>query len=283
MTKKNFSLSEVVVISLLVFGFCVSANAQEQTYPSGKEFYPAVYGAFSEMHPNAKFLKIDFYNNSYTVTGVTGTRIGQGTSYDMTVRLTDSGEIETSYANTYQRIGRDSKWEFTSVGTFYNYKNGMNDVRKKILQIANNPADFSRYEKAAMGNIQFVYAILQDSTELAYESFIKTYIKESVFNISGQVSNVRDSNTEINEKKYKYVVTLSQKFDMGDEKSSSYLLALRDYSVHCRFYTDQDDVIRLTKTSVVKLQGRLTRISRGDVINVVLGVPVIYLDLIDVR
>ena len=283
MAKKSFSLSIMIVSLFLTFGVCVSVHAQGQTYPSGKEFYPAVYGAFSEMYPDAKFLKIDFYNNSYTITGVTGTRLGQGTSYDMTIRLIDSGEIETSYANTYHRIGRNSKWELTSVGTFYNYNNAMNDVRKKILAIANNPADFDRYEKAAMGDIQFVYTILLDSTSLAYESFIKTYIKEPVFNISGQVSDVSESDAEINDTKYKYVVTLTQRFDAGDDKSSSYLLALRDFSVYSRFYTDQDDVIRLSKTSVARLQGKMTRVTRGSVLNVVLGVPVLYLDLVDAR
>jgi len=290
MAKKNI-LSRTILFLFMVFGVCVSIFAQEQTYPSGKEFFPAVYGTFSEMYPNARFLKIDFYNNSYTVTGVTGSRLGQGTSYDMTVRLTQSGGIETSYANTYGRGGRDSKWEFTNVGTFYNYKNAMSAVVKKILSVANNPNDFDRYEKMAMSDIQFVYTIMNDLTELAYADFIKNYVKDSVFNINGHVSEVSESDKEVNGATYKYLVSLTQRTEAGDDKSSSYLLALRDVSVYCRFYTNRDDVIRLTKTSVMTVQGRLIAVNRsgmGITMNSSSGTGFglttgISLDLIDAR
>jgi hypothetical protein len=48
-------------------------------------------------------LDINFYNNSYTLTGITGLALTTPVSYDMTVRLTPTGEIDILYANIYMK------------------------------------------------------------------------------------------------------------------------------------------------------------------------------------
>jgi len=103
MARKGFFSAAIFIIALLVLGSCVSAPVAKQAYPTGTELYPAVYGTFSELYPKAKFLDIDFYNNKYVLTGITGLALTTPLSYDMIVQLSGSGEIDISYANIYMR------------------------------------------------------------------------------------------------------------------------------------------------------------------------------------
>ena len=60
--KACFSASFIMVVVLVI-----SAPVSGETkYPEGIELYPAIYGAFSELYPNARYRSIDFYNNTYT-------------------------------------------------------------------------------------------------------------------------------------------------------------------------------------------------------------------------
>jgi len=276
MKKKGVFSAAIFIIALLVLGGCVSAPVAKKAYPTGTEMYPAVYGVFTELYPNARYLNIDFYNNKYTLTGITGYALTTPISYDMTVRLSQSGEIDITYSDIYQMLDTSTrKWSKTDSFGFYNFNKAASDISERMTAIANDPATLDRYEKAAMADIKFVYTIMKDFTGLAFQDFIDKYAKGSVFSINGPISDVRESDKTINETTYKYVVTLTETLA---EKNSEYFFSslLSDY-VYCRFYTNQDDVIRLNKTAVLSVKGTLVGASQGSI-----GAS-LYLDLVDAR
>jgi hypothetical protein len=275
MTRKGFFMAVIVAVALLVFAGCVSAPVAKQAYPTGTELYPAIYGTFSELYPNAKYLDIDFYNNSYTITGITGLALTTPLSYDMTVRLSQAGEIDITYANLYMQDPNTRRWSKAEAFGFYNYNKAVSDVTSKIMAIANNSAEFDRSEKAAMADIKFVYAIMKNFTGLAFGDFIAKYAKGSVFNINGPISDVKEFGREVNGTTYKYVVTLTE--NLADKNADYFFSSLLGDYVYCRFYTNQDDVIRLSKTAVLSVKGALTGASQGAI-----GAS-LYLDLVDAR
>jgi hypothetical protein len=273
MTKKVFFVTAIVAVTLLVSVSCTSTPVERQAYPTGTEMYPAIYGTFSELYPRAKFLEIDFYNNKYTLTGITGYALTTLMSYDMTVQLTQSGEIDISYSNIYANDGKS--WSRANAFGFYDFKKAAADVSAKMIAIANDPAEFQRNEKAAMADIKFVYAIMRKFTGLAFKEFIANYAKGSVFNISGPISDVREFGRDMDGTTYSYIVTLTE--SLNDSSGNAFFSSLLGDYVYCRFYTNQSDVIRLSKTAVLSVKGTLVGASQGSV-----GAS-LYLDLVDAR
>ncbi|MDR2717036.1 MAG: hypothetical protein LBB89_03085 [Treponema sp.] len=259
MAKKSFFWAAIFVIVALVLGSCVSASVVKQAYPTGVELYPAVYGTFSEMYPNAKYTSIDFYNNTYTLTGITGMALTTPLSYDMTVRLTGSGEIDISYANLYQKDTTTGRWSKAEAFGFYNYNKAVSDITSKMLSIANDSAALARAEKAAMADIIFVYTIMEKFTDLAFKDFIQKYAKGSVFVLEGPVSDVKEYGKEIDGNTYKYLVTMNKNLIEDD----ALLSVLTGKTIYCRLYTNRDDVIRLSKTSVMKVSAKLVSAFKG--------------------
>ncbi|MDR0321164.1 MAG: hypothetical protein LBI28_06650 [Treponema sp.] len=276
MKKKWFLMTAIAVVVLLVTSSCFSLGgtpAEKQPYPTGTELYPAIYGTFSELYPNARYLDIDFYNNKYVLTGITGYAITTPLSYDMTVQLSQTGEIDISYANIYSR---DEKgWSRVESFGFYNFNQVASTISAKMVAIANNQADFDRHERAAMADIKFVYTIMKDFTGLAFGDFIEKYAKGSIFNISGPISDVRESSRVINGTTYRYLVTLSQ--NLVERNANLYFSSLLGDIVYCRFYTNQSDVIRLSRTAVLSVQGTLIGASQGSI-----GTG-ISLEMVDIR
>jgi hypothetical protein len=275
MAKKGLFMAAIVVVALLVLAGRSSPPVAKQAYPTGTELYPAIYGTFSELYPKAKYLDIDFYNNSYTITGITGLALTTPISYDMTVRLSQAGEIDILYANLYMQDVNTRRWSKAEAFGLYNYKRAFSDVSSKIIAIANDPAQFDRNEKAAMADIKFVNAIMKNFTGLAFGDFIEKYAKGSIFNINGPISDVKEFGKEINGTTYKYIVTLTE--NISDKSADVFTSSLLGDYVYCRFYTNQDDVIRLSKTSVLSVKGALTGASQGSI-----GTS-LYLDLVDAR
>ena len=262
MVKRIFFTAAILIAALLVIGSCVSAPVAKQAYPTGTEIYPAVYGTFSELYPNAKYLDIDFYNNKYVLTGITGYALTTPVSYNMIVQLTGTGEIDISYADIYMMDPNTRLWSRANAFGFYDFSKAAGTVSAKMIEIANDPATLEQNRKASMADIKFVYTIMKNFTGLAFRDFIDKYAKGSVFNISGPISNVREANREINSNTYKYAVTLTQ--NLKDDSSGYFSSLLSDY-VYCIFYTNQDDVIRLSRTSTLSVRGILVGASQGSI------------------
>ena len=121
------------------------------------------------------------------------------------------------------------------------------------MTIANDPAAFDRAEKAAMADIVFVYTMMENFTELAFKDFIQKYAKGSVFVLEGSVSDVKEYGKEVNEITYRYLVTMNKSLIEDD----SFFPAMTGKTIYCRFFTNRDDVIRLSKTSVIKVSANL--------------------------
>ncbi|MCL2440548.1 MAG: hypothetical protein FWD14_02285 [Treponema sp.] len=254
MKKKSFLLKAA---ALLVFGICALIPAAAQQYPADTAFYPSVYGAFSELYPNARYLSIDFYNNTYTLTGITGRAGLLAISYDLTVKLNQNRQIEFSYNNIYQRDA-NNRWTRINAFGMYRYNNAINAIRTKMMEIANNSSLFERFERAAMADIIFVNEIMKDFTDLAFTDFINNYAKGSVFNITGHISEVSEYNRELNGTRYSYQVTLSVNLS---SPSDAYLSGIAP-NIRCRFYTNNDNVIRLSRNSELSVQGTLVGATR---------------------
>jgi hypothetical protein len=276
MINHGIAIIGIAIAAFLSVASGASAPAAKPAYPSGTELYPAVYGTFSQLYPNARYLDINFYNNSYTLTGITGLALTTPISYDMTVRLTPTGEIDISYANIYQKDTSTGRWGKAEAFGLYNYNKAVSDITEKMLAIANDQAEFGRQEKAAMADIKFIFAVMKDFTGLAFGEFIEKYAKGSVFNISGPISDVKESGREIDGTTYKYLVTLTEK--LSGENSDYYFSSLLSDYVYCRLYTNEDSVIRLSKTSVLTVKGSLIGASQGGVVGASL-----YLDLVEVK
>jgi len=258
MAKKSFFSPAIFIIAALVLGSCASAPVK-QTYPTGMELYPAVYGTFSEMFPKARYAEIDFYNNSYVITGITGMALTTPLVYDLTVRLSQSGEIDISYQNLYMKDTNTGRWNKSNAFGMYDYNKTVNNITSKMLEIANNPAAFDRAEKAAMADIIFVYTVMEKFTDLAFKDFIAKYAKGSIFTLEGPVNDVKEYGKEVNGANYKYIITMNQNLIEDD----SLLSVLTGKTIYCRFYTNRDDVIRLSKTSVTKISGTLVSAFKG--------------------
>jgi len=272
----NHGIAILGIVIVAFFSIAASKTNSKPAYPAGTELYPAIYGTFSQLYPNARYLDIDFYNNSYTLTGITGMALLTPISYDMTVKLTPAGEIDISYANIYQKDVNTRVWSKAKAFGLYDYNKVVGNITAKILAIANDKAEFERQQKAAMADIKFVYAIMKNFTGLAFGDFIENYAKGSVFNISGPISDVKESGKTIGGTTYKYLVTLTQKLYYED--ADSYLSSLLSANVYCRLYTNEDSVIRLSKTSVLTVKGTLVEASRGGGIG-----ENLYLDMVEVK
>jgi len=268
MAKKSFFSVAIFIIAAFVLyasdpvvkqAYPSGSELYPAAYPSGTELYPAVYGTFAELYPKARYTSIDFYNNSYTLTGITGSALLTPITYDMTVKLSSSGEITISYANIYQYDARTRRWNRANAFGLYDYKKAVSTVTSKIQAIANDSAAFSRAEKAAMADILFVYAIMEDMTELAFKDFIEKYAKGSTFVLEGPVSDVKEYGNAINGTTYKYIVTMNKNLIEDD----SLLSVLTNKTIYCRVYTNRDDVIRLSKTSVTKISAALVSASKS--------------------
>lgn len=262
--KKNWVPHIIAIGAYVVFIVLGLASAttsgtteEKDAFPAEKEIYPAVYGAMIELYPKMPYLGIDFYNNAYKV-GITGFDLTFPLQYELTILKSQAGELDYSYANL---IERDSKgvWRPSKSFGFYNYKDVIAGFSSKILEIANDSEKYELYKKAAMADITFVYSIMKNFTDLQFSDFINNYAKGSIFNIDGKISDVRESGRTINEKTYKYAVTLTQDIVTG---GSSYYFSTQDY-VYCTFYTNQDSVIRLSKTASLSVKGILTSASRS--------------------
>jgi hypothetical protein len=276
MAKKNLFWAAILIIAALVVGSCVSAPVEKQAYPTGTEMYPSIYGTFTELYPKAMYLDIDFYNNKYTFTGITGYALTTPVSYDMIVQLSQSGEIDITYANIYMMDPNTRLWRKSEAFGMYSFNKAAGDISARMAAIANDPATLDRYEKMAMADIKFVYSIMKNFTGLAFQDFINRYAKGSVFNINGPVSNVREVDQNFNGTTYKYVVTITE--NMADKSSDNFYSSLLSDSVYCRFYTNQDDVIRLSRTATLAVKGTLVGASQGSIIGSNLN-----LDLVDAR
>ena len=258
---KRFFKAAIFIIALLVIGSCVSAPVAKQSYPTGTEIYPAVYGAFSELYPNAKYLDIDFYNNKYILTGITGYGLTTPISYNMIVQLTGTSEIDISYADIFMMDTKTRRWSRAEAFGFYDFNKAADNVSTRMVEIANDPATMEKYQKEAMADIKFIYSIMKNFTDLAFKDFIEKFAKGSVFKIQGPISDVREVNRNVNGKTYKYAVTLTQ--SLKSEDASWYYSSLLGDYVYCTFYTNQDSVIRLSRTAVASVNGALTGASQG--------------------
>jgi hypothetical protein len=259
MINHGIAIIGIVIAAFLSVASGASAPAVKSAYPGGTELYPAVYQTFAELYPKARYADIDFYNNKYTLTGITGLALTTPISYDMTVRLTPNGELDISYANIYQKDTSTGRWSKAEAFGLYNYNKAVNDITEKMLSIANDPASLERAEKAAMADIYFVYTIMEKFTDLAFKDFIEKYAKGSVFVLDGPVSDVKESNTTINGVAYKYLVTMNKNLIEDD----SLLSMISGKTIYCRFYTNRDDVIRLSKTSVITISATLISAFKG--------------------
>jgi hypothetical protein len=268
MAKKCFFSVAIFIIAALVLyasepvvkqAYPSGTELEPAAYPSGTELYPAIYGTFAELYPKARYASIDFYNNSYTLTGITGNALLTPITYDMTVQLSSSGEINISYANIYQYDAKARRWSRSNAFGLYDYKKAVKNVTTKIQAIANDSAAFSRAEKAAMADISFVYAIMDNMTELAFKDFIANYAKGSIFVLEGPVSDVKEYGNDINGITYKDIVTMNKNLIEDD----SLLSILTNKTIYCRVYTNRDDVIRLSKTSVTRISGVLVSASKS--------------------
>jgi len=258
-TWKRESLFVTGVIILLVLLGCASAPKEKAVFPQEKEMYPAVYGAMLELYPKMPFLGIDFYNNNYRV-GITGYALTTPLQYELTIKKNQAGELEYSYSKL---ILQDSSgmWKSSNAFGFYDYNGVTANFSAKMVEIANDPDKYNRYEKAAMADIKFVYTIMKNFTDLQFGDFINNYAKGSIFSISGNLSDVKESGKVINGVTYKYIVTLTQELGSSD---SSFYFADKDY-VYCRLYTNQDSVIRLSKTAALSVKGTLISASKGTI------------------
>jgi len=261
MVKGLFS-SAVIVIALMVSG-----AVHAQNYPSEKEFYPAVYGAIAQLYPDAKYLDIDFYNNSYTLTGVTGISLLSHYSYNLTLRLQDNGEIDAEYSNIYSRVTDKSgkvKWERKTSFLLYNYKNALADLKSKILSIVNNETAYNRYKQEAMSDVEFLYPVVQNFTAIAFKDFAKNYLAESLLTVRGQVSDVKEYGKEVNGTTYKYYATITQNLIADSAKNSKiYLPKLPNRNLVCVLYTNSDKVVRMSKTAIVTVSGKVIKAERN--------------------
>jgi len=276
MINHGIAIIGIAIVAFLSIASGASAPAAKTAYPTGTELYPAVYGTFSQLYPNARYLNIDFYNNSYTLTGITGMALTTPLSYDMTIRLTPNGELDISYSNLYMKDSKTGRWGKSEAFGMYDYNKAVSTITEKMLAIANDKEEFERQEKAAMADIKFIFTIMKDFTGLAFGEFIEKYAKGSVFNISGPISDVKESGKEINGTTYKYLVTLTQK--LSNENSDYYSSSLLSDYVYCRLYTNEDSVIRLSKTSVLTVKGTLIGASQGGIVGASL-----YLDMVEVK
>jgi len=248
--------------ALFCFGLSAQTGRGEQKYPSGTEFYPAVYGAITELYPDAKFFNIDFYNNSYTVTGITGGRLANNYSYDLKIQLSDDGGIEYSISNIYTRIGSGSsvKWNKTTGFLIYSYKKAVEDLLSQVVLITSQTDSYERWKKEAMSDIGFVQAVLQALTnEVAFKDFYENHVKDSVITVKALVSEVKEHGKEVNGTIYKYFVSLL--YNSGGvwaEKSASVVLpsASSFANVYCFYYTNSNDVIRFKRGSTVTIKGK---------------------------
>jgi len=255
--------------AVMAFALLVSGTALAQSYPSGKEFYPAVYGAISELYPDAKYLNIDFYGNTYTLTGITSGSFLSNYSYDLKLRLQDGGEIDAEYSNIYERTTNKGKttWERKTSFLLYNYKNAIAALKSKIVSIASDEANYSRYLKEALSDIEFVYPIVQNFTELAFKDFAKNYLAESPLIVKAKVFDVKEHGKEVDGVSYKYLLTLNQAlFDKKSDATKNpkvYLAAMPDRNLVYMIYTNQDNVVRMSKTSTVTVKGKVIRSERA--------------------
>ena len=251
-----------------LFAGCVSTQpstqpVELQPFPAEKELYPAVYGAVNEKYPGSRFTDIDFYNNIYKLEN---TIINDGLllkRFDVVIKLLPTGFIEFTYENMYMQDSKTRQWRRTQGFLLFNWNNFTSGITAKIAEIANTPTEYEKWEKAAMADIHFVYAIMNNFTGLAFNDFIENYAKGSVFVLEGLVSDVREFNREINGVRYKYIVTMSQKIVENDR----YLSASFNNNIYCMFYTNRDDVIRLSRTSVYKISATLVRAAQGSIGN----------------
>jgi len=264
MTKKNvlWGLLGLGMLACLFAGCLSTPPAVAQSYPTGTELYPAVYGTINEKVKDAKFADIDFYNNVYRLTNL---RVLDGTlpkRFDLVVKLLPTGNLDITYENMYMQDAKTNKWVETNGFLFYNWKKFTSELSGRMVEIANNSGEYAKFEKAAMADIYFVYAIMRNFTGVAFKDFIEKYAKGSVFVLEGPVSDVKEANETINGIPYKYLVTMNKKLVDDD---TSYI-GFFD-TVYCRFYTNRDDVIRLSKTSVYKVSANLVSASQGAIGN----------------
>jgi len=257
MKKKGVSFRAMTAIAVLIFGVFMAVPAFGQdVYPADTALYPALYGAFLELYPNARYINIDFHNNSFTLTGITGRAVVVPISYDITVRL-NAGRLEFSYDKIYQKDVRSirvPRWTVIRSFGAYNYNNAVNDIRAKILEIANNPELFERNQRAAMADVFFIHAIIKDMTELASRDFIDNFARGSVYNITGRITDVTEYNREINGVIYRYLVKIS----INREPEFNDVYIMERTVIECLLYTNQDNVIRLNRSADTTVQGTIT-------------------------
>jgi hypothetical protein len=172
------------------------------------------------------------------------------TRFDLVIKLQDDGFLDISYENTVMWDSKAKKWTKLSGFAVFNWKKFSSDLATGIIEIANNPEKYEKNKKDAMADIHYVYAILKNFTELAFNDFIENYAKESVFVLDGLVSDVKAANIEKNGTEYKYLVTMTQKLEDDDTTF------ITD-NIYCRFYTNRADVIRLSKTRPYKFSAQL--------------------------
>jgi len=252
--------------AIMVVALMVSGALHAQNYPTEREFYPAVYGAISQLYPDAKYLDIDFYNNSYTLTGVTGGSLLSSYSYDLTLQLKDNGEIDAEYSDIYLRTTDKSgkvTWERKTTFLLYNYKNAIADLKSKIVSIANNEATYNRYKQEAMSDVAFLYPIVQNFTAVAFNDFAKNYLAESLLTVRGQVSDVKEWGKEVSGTTYKYMALLATNLVADSAKNPKiYLPKLSSRNLVCTLYTNSDKVLRMSKTAIVTINGKVIRAER---------------------
>jgi len=295
MKRKNLCWIIAIVVGLWFCTSCLTTTTQVQPekrfYPAETELYPAIYGAIAATFPNASFTQIDFYNNRYTISGITGEtknpsgEFGIGAletwyiGYDLNITLLPSGEIVPSYDNIYV-FKLDSTGQNVStsqrMNNFgkYDYAKDVNRITALMLEIANDSSLFEKSKKLAMNDIRFVYTIVKKFSTVAFNDFINNYAKGSVFNVKGTVYEIGEANRQINGKLYKYVITIVRGVASDRMSSGFYPQPLTDY-IYCRYYTNDNTVIKLNKSDSCTINGILVGAEQGK------SEITLYLDLID--
>jgi len=252
-SRRNFS---IVIAFFLVFQSFMADVCYAQY--TGDELYPAVYGAIqSRVNGKIKgynYSDIDFYNNEYKV-NVRVNEIGTKTRFDLIIKMEQDGSLDISYENVQGYDSKTKKWKDMSGFAFFGWKKFAAELSAKIYEIANNPKEYEKFEKAAMADITFVYAIMINFTDFAFKDFVENYAKDSVFSLEGFISQVTEAEKEIEGETYKYLVSLTQKLTDEDSPETGV--------VYCKLYTNRTDVIRLSKTKTLKITAKLYGASQG--------------------
>jgi len=254
-------MKKIAVLSALVFGLlssCATTPKQPlvySQYPPEKEIFPAIYEVMNQELPALRFDDIDFYNDYYIVKDI---KVYDGLverKFDLEISRKGT-DLIIKNINNFMYVEKTKTFEPNSAFLFYDMKGKIHDIHERMVAIATDEEKYNSARIKALNDIVYLYVIMQDMTSLAFNDFIKTYLSDLIINIGGGVSDVKEVKNTIDGKEYKYLVTLSLKVD----DSSIWTLSERYYFY---LYSNNVDLIRLSKASAYKTRGRIFKAEKG--------------------